>query len=47
MGDFVICVCGLEFVEMLVLSRGPVEKLAYGYGVVPDAHMVEFPGKDV
>ena len=47
MGDFVICVCRLELVQTLVLSREPVEKLACSYGVVPDAHMVEFSGKDV
>lgn len=42
MGDFVISACGLELVQVLVLSREPVEKLACSYGVVPDAHMVEF-----
>lgn len=46
MRDFVICVCRLELVQTLVLSREPVEKLACSYGVVPDAHMVEFSGKD-
>lgn len=47
MGDFVICVCRLELVQMLVLFREPMEELACSYGVVPDAHMVEFSGKDV
>lgn len=43
----VICVCRLELVLMLVLSREHVEELVYSYGVVPDAHMVEFSSKDV
>jgi len=30
-----------------LLSREPVEKPAHSYGVVPDARMGEFSGKDV
>lgn len=44
-GDFVTCVCGLELVQMLMLLGEPVEKLAYSYWAVLDAHVVESSGK--